>query len=75
MSNVTPIKRKGSGGPPTAGAYIDSASYALQVETLIGYMELRITYGDAGQPAGDLERLNNQLQALAQRFTPPKGAA
>lgn len=75
MNNVTPLMRKGSGGPPSAGAHIDSASYALLVETLIGYLELRIAYGDAGQQCDELERLNNQLQALAQRFTPTKGAA
>jgi hypothetical protein len=75
MGNVTPMKRKGAGGPPTAGAYIDSASYSLLVETLVGYMELRIAEGEAGRPADELERLNNQLQALAQRFTAPKGAA
>ncbi len=75
MSNVTQMKRKGNGGPPTVGAYIDSTSYALLLETLIGYLELRIVEGDAGRPADELERLNNQLQALAQRFTSPKGAA
>ena len=75
MSKVTPIRRKGAGGPPTDDAYIDSTSYALLVETLIGYLELRIAEGDAGRPADELERLNNQLQALAERFTPPKGAA
>ena len=35
MSKVTSIRRKGAGGPPTAGAYIDSASYTLLVETLV----------------------------------------
>ncbi|MGV8903214.1 MAG: hypothetical protein ACOH2O_21435 [Pseudomonas sp.] len=75
MNNVTPIKRKGSGGPTTAGAYIDSASYALLVETLIGYLELRIAEGDVGRRCDELERLNRQLECLAQRFTPPKGAA
>lgn len=75
MSKVTPIRRKGAGGPPTAGAYIDSASYSLLVEALVGYLELRIAEGEAGRPADELERLNNQLQALAQRFTAPKGAA
>ena len=33
MNNVTPIKRKGNGSSPPAGAHIDSASYALLVET------------------------------------------
>jgi hypothetical protein len=75
MSKVTPIQRSGAGSPPAAGAHIDGPSYDLLVQTLIGYLELRIAYGDASRPADELERLNNQLQALAQRFTPPKGAA
>ena len=75
MGNVTHIKLKGRGGPPAADVHIDSTSYALLVETLVGYLELRIVEGDAGRPADELERLNNQLQALAQRFMPPKGAA
>jgi len=75
MGKVTPIRRKGAGGPPTAGAYIDTASYVLLMETLIGYMELRIAEGDAGRLADELERLNDQLRALAERFTPPMGAA
>ena len=49
MGKVMPIRRKGTGGPPTAGAHIDSASYALLVETLVGFLELRIAEGDAGR--------------------------
>ena len=75
MGNVTPIKRKGSGVPPTAGAHIDSASYALLVETLIGFLELRIKEGDQGHHCDELDRLNQKLECLAKRFTPPKGAA
>ena len=75
MGNVTPIQRKGGGEPPSAGAYIDSASYALLVETLIGFLELRIKEGDAVRNCDELERLNRQLERLAERFTPPKGAA
>ena len=75
MSNVTPIKCKGSGGPPSPGAHIDSASYALLVETLIGFLELRIKEGDQGRHCDELERLTQQLECLAKRFTPPKGAA
>ena len=75
MGKVTPIRRKGAGGPPTAGAHIDSASYALLVETLIGFLELRIAEGDQGRHNDELERLTQQLERLAQRFTPPKGAA
>ncbi|MGV6954711.1 hypothetical protein [Pseudomonas chlororaphis] len=75
MGNVTPLKRKGSGGPPTAGAHIDSASYALLVETLIGFLELRIAEGDQGRHSDELERLTQQLEKLAKRFTPPQGAA
>ncbi len=75
MSKVTPIRRKGAGGPPTAGAYIDGASYALLVETLVGFLELRIAEGDAGRHCPELERLTNQLERLAKRFTPPQGAA
>ena len=75
MNNVTPIKRKGNGTPPPAGTHIDSASYALLVETLIGFLELRIKEGDAGRNCDELERLNRQLERLAERFTPLKEAA
>jgi len=75
MSSVTPIKRKGSGVPPTKGAHIDSTSYALLVETLIGFLELRISEGDQGRQCNELERLTQKLESLAKRFTPPKGAA
>ena len=75
MGNVTPIKRKGSGGPPAGGAYIDSASYVLLVETLVGFLELRISEGDQDRQCNELERLTQKLENLAKRFTPPKGAA
>ena len=75
MGNVTPIKRKGSSVPPTAGAHIDSTSYALLVETLVGFLELRISVGDQGRHCNELERLTQKLESLAKRFTPPKGAA
>ena len=75
MGNVTPIKRKGDGEPPCAGAYIDSASYTLLVETLVGFLELRISEGDQGRHCDELERLTQKLENLAKRFTPPKGAA
>lgn len=75
MGNVTPIKRKGSSVPPTTGAHIDSASYALLVETLVSFLELRIAEGDAGRHCPELERLTDQLERLAKRFTPPQGAA
>ncbi|MBV6753022.1 hypothetical protein KV580_22115 [Pseudomonas chlororaphis] len=68
MGNVTPMKRKSNGGPPSAGAHIDSASYVLLVETLIGFLELCIAEGDAGHHCDELER-------LTERFTPPKGVA
>ena len=75
MGDVTPIKRKGSGGPPAAGAHIDSASYVLLVETLVGFLELRISEGDQDRQCNELERLTQKLENLAKRFTPPKGAA
>jgi len=75
MSNVTPIKRKEGDGPPHETAHIDSTSYALLVETLIGFLELRIAEGDKGRHCDELERLTQQLENLAKRFTPPKGAA
>ena len=37
MGKVMPIRRKGTGGTPTAGAHIDSASYTLLVETLVAF--------------------------------------
>ncbi|PWE45455.1 hypothetical protein [Pseudomonas prosekii] len=75
MGDVTPIKRKGSDGPPAAGAHIDSASYVLLVETLVGFLELRISEGDQGRQCDELERLTQKLENLAKRLTPPKGAA
>jgi hypothetical protein len=75
MGSVTPIKRKGSSIPPTTGAHIDSISYALLVETLIGFLELRISEGDQGRQCNELERLTQKLESLAKRLTPPKGAA
>lgn len=75
MSKVTPIRRKGAGGPPAAGAHIDSASYVMLVETLVGFLELRISEGDQGRHCDELERLTHKLENLAKRFTPPKGAA
>lgn len=75
MGNVTPIKPKGGGGQPAAGAHIDSASYVLLVETLVSFLELRIAEGDAGRHCPELERLTDQLERLAKRFTPPQGAA
>ncbi|WP_458372226.1 hypothetical protein [Pseudomonas lactis] len=75
MGNVTPIKPKGGGGQPAAGAHIDSASYVLLVETLVGFLELRISEGDQGRHCDELERLTQKLESLAKRFTPPKGAA
>ncbi|QOQ73814.1 hypothetical protein IMF22_20205 [Pseudomonas poae] len=75
MGNVTPIKRKGSSVPPTTGAHMDSTSYALLVETLVGFLELRISEGDQGRQCNELERLTQKLESLAKRFTQPKGAA
>ena len=75
MGDVTPIKRRGGGGPPAAGAHIDSDSYVLLVETLVGFLELRISEGDQGRHSDELERLTQKLESLAKRFTPPKGAA
>ena len=75
MGNVTPIKRKGSSVQPTTGAHIDSTSYALLVETLVGFLELRISEGDQGRQCNELTRLTQKLESLAKRFTPPKGAA
>ncbi|MDV3057494.1 MULTISPECIES: hypothetical protein [Pseudomonas] len=75
MGNVTPIKRKGSSVPPATGAHIDTTSYALLVETLVGFLELRISEGDQGRHCNELERLTQKLEHLAKRFTPPKGAA
>ena len=75
MGNVTPIKRKGSSVPPTTGAHIDSTSYALLVETLVGFLDLRISEGDQGRQCNELTRLTQKLESLAKRFTPQKGAA
>lgn len=73
MGNVIPIKRKCNGGHPSADAHIDSASYGLLVETLIGFLELGIAEGDAGRHCDELVRLTFQLHRVARRFT-SKGA-
>ncbi len=73
MGNVIPIKRKCNGGQPSADAHIDNASYALLVETMIGFMELFISEGDAGRHCDELGRLTLQLDRLARRFISPKG--
>lgn len=66
-------KGGGKGGQPP---HIDADSYRLLVETLIGFLELCIHEGDSGRPNADLERLTQQLQRIAERFTrTPKGAA
>jgi hypothetical protein len=75
MGDVTPINRKSRGGPPAAGAHIDSASYVLLVETLVGFLEPRMSEGEQGRHCDELERLTQKLESLAKRFTPPKGAA
>lgn len=75
MGNVTPMKRKGNGGPPSAGAHIDSASYALLVETLVGLLELCVKEGDHCRHGGELLSLTLQLEQLAERFALPQGAA
>ena len=74
MDNVTPIKRK-VGGPPSTGAHIDSASYVLLVKALIGLLELCVKEGDQCLHGIALLSLARQLEQLAERFTPPKGAA
>ena len=72
MGNVIPIKRKCNGGQPSADAHIDNASYALLVETMIGFMELFISECDAGRHCDELGRLTFQLDRLARRFRSPK---
>jgi hypothetical protein len=74
MGNVIPIKRKCSGGQPSADAHIDSASYGLLVETLTGFLELGIAEGDAGRHCDELVRLTFQLHRVAQRFKSPRRA-
>ena len=72
MGNVIPIKRKCKGGQPSADAHIDNASYALLVKTMIGFLELFISEGDAGRHCDELGRLTLQLDRLARRFRSPK---
>lgn len=69
--SVVPMKRKGGGQPP----HIDAESYRILVETLIGLFELCIKEGDKGRDISELEHLTRQLERLAERHTPPKGAA
>ncbi|WP_460104679.1 hypothetical protein [Pseudomonas sp. H1_D04] len=45
------------------------------MESLVGFLELRISEGDQGRQCDELERLTQKLENLAKRFTPPKGAA
>lgn len=65
-------KGGGKGGQPP---HIDADSYRLLVETLIGLFELCLKEGDKGRDITELEQLTRQLERLAERFTPPKGAA
>ncbi|WP_213879217.1 hypothetical protein [Pseudomonas sp. dw_358] len=75
MNNVATLRRKGRGGPPPAAAYIDGASYVLLLEITAGYLALGKASEGASQQPGELLRLNGELQALTERFTPPQGAA
>lgn len=72
MGNVVPIQRKCNGGQPSADAHIDSASYGLLVETLVGFLELGIAECDAGRHCDELTRLTLQLHRVAQRFKSPR---
>ncbi|WKN20631.1 hypothetical protein [Azotobacter vinelandii] len=65
-------KRGGNGGEPP---HIDAESYTQLLDTLIGLFELCVKEGDQGRDITELERLTRQLERLAERFTPPKGAA
>ncbi|GAB3471320.1 hypothetical protein [Azotobacter salinestris] len=74
---VVPFKRGGSGGEPP---HIDQESYALLVETLIGFLELcaEPVYPITPEHRAQLETMRDltvRLERLAERFTPPKGAA
>lgn len=74
MGNVIPLTRKVNGSLPSVDAHIDSASHALLVETLIGFVELFLAEGDAGRHCDELARLTLQLDRVARRFTSPRGA-
>ncbi|WP_349618078.1 hypothetical protein [Azotobacter salinestris] len=70
-------KGGGNGGQPP---HIDIESYRLLVETLIGFFELCAEPDYPISPAhrAQLETMRDltvRLEALARRFTPPKGAA
>ncbi|SEI82317.1 hypothetical protein SAMN04244579_02121 [Azotobacter beijerinckii] len=65
-------KGGGKGGEPP---HIDNESYLMLVDTLIAFFELCIKEGDQGRDITELERLTRQLERLAERVTPPKGAA
>ncbi|MFD2407853.1 hypothetical protein [Azorhizophilus paspali] len=71
---IVPFKSKGggNGGEPP---HIDAESYTQLLDTLIGLFELCVKEGDQGWDITELERLTRQLERLAGRFTPPKGAA
>jgi hypothetical protein len=71
-ATILPFKRGGSGGDPP---HIDSESYTQLLDTLIGLFELCIKERDQGRDITELERLTRQLERLAERLTPPKGAA
>lgn len=70
--SIVPFKQKGGGGEPP---HIDAESYTQLLDTLIGLFELCVKEGDQGRDITELERLTRQLERLAERFTPPKGAA
>lgn len=70
-------KGGGNGGEPP---HIDNESYLMLVDTLIGFLELCAEPDDPISPAhrAQLETMRDltmQLERLAERVTPPKGAA
>ncbi|WP_349571750.1 hypothetical protein [Azotobacter salinestris] len=70
-------KRGGNGGEPP---HIDNESYLMLVDTLIGLLELcaEPDYPISPEHRAQLRTMRDltmQLERLAERVTPPKGAA
>ncbi|MFC0711511.1 hypothetical protein [Azorhizophilus paspali] len=75
--SVVPFKPKGGGGEPP---HIDNESYLMLVDTLIGFLKLcaEPDYPISPEHRAQLRTMRDltvQLERLAERFTPPKGAA
>lgn len=74
MGKVPPIKYKGNGALPAAGAHINGARYAL---LMIFFSDLTILHDSEPYRtrAAQSHKLTTKLNAVLARVEPPKGVA